>query len=130
MSALLIHSDYDRYEVKNHFISRIEWREGVETKMVKVYDEAAYQWQKIGEQLGLEHGQLVSIRRDCHDDRERVTMVLGIWYDNANNLSNSRIYPKTWSGLIALLNSSDLGTLADKLYTALSSPQNSVRGNM
>lgn len=97
---------------------------------MKIYDESAHQWRKIGEQLGLEHGQLVSIRRDYHDDRERVTTVLGMWYDNANNLSNSHLYPKTWSGLIALLSSSDLGTLANKLYTALSAPENSVRGNL
>lgn len=124
------HSDYDDYEVENRFLSRIEWLEGSDKKTVKIYDESAHQWQKIGEQLGLEHGKLVSIRKNYHDDGERVRAVLGEWCDNANNLGNCHVYPKTWSGLIVLLSNSDLGTLAIKVNSALSASKSSVHGNM
>lgn len=97
---------------------------------MQIYDESAHKWQKIGEQLGLEPGNLVSIRRNYYDDRERVRAVLGEWCDNANNLRNCQIYPKTWSGLIVLLSNSDLGTLATKVHSALSASKNSVHGNM
>ena len=123
-------SDYDDYEVENRFLSRIEWQEGSDKKRVQIYDESAHQWQKIGEQLGLEHGRLLSIRRNYNDDRERVREVFGEWCDNANNLANCQTYPKTWSGLIVLLSNSDLGTLAIKVHSALSAPKSSIHGNM
>ena len=123
-------SDYDDYEVENRFLSRIEWQEGSDKKRVQIYDESAHQWQKIGELLGLERGKLVSIRRNYNDDSERVREVLGEWYDNANNLRNSQIYPKTWSGLIVLLSNSDLGILTSKVHSALSAPKSSIHGNM
>ncbi len=126
----IIHADYDDYEVENRFLSRIEWQEGSDKKTVQIYDESAHQWRKIGEQLGLEHGKLVSIRRDCNDDRERVREVFGEWCDNASNLGNYQIYPKTWSGLIVLLIDSDLGTLATKVHSALSAPKSSLHGNI
>ena len=129
-TTIVSHSDYDDYEVKNQFLSRIEWKEGGDTKIVRIYNESAHQWQKIGEQLGLEHGQLASIRRNYHEDYERVTEVLGKWCENAKNLGNSRLYPKTWSGLIALLNDSDLGTVASKVHTALSASKSSVHENI
>ena len=123
-------SDYDDYEVENRFLSQIEWQEGSDKKRVQIYDESAHQWQKIGEQLGLEHGRLLSIRRNYNDDRERMREVLGEWCDNANNLGNCQMYPKTWSGLIMLLSNSDLGTLAIKVRSALSAPKSSIHGNM
>lgn len=123
-------SDYDDYDVENRFLSRIEWMEGSDKKTVQIYDESAHQWQNIGEQLGLEHGKLVSIRKNHYDDRDRVREVLGEWCDNANNLGNSQIYPKTWSGLIVLLSNSDLGMLAVKVHSALSASKSSVHGNM
>ena len=127
---LLDHLDYDDIDVENRFLSRMEWQEGAERKMVRVYDESAHQWHKIGEQLGLEHGQLLSIQRDYHDDRQRVTRVLGEWCENASNLRSHRLYPKTWSGLIALLNNSDLGTVAMKVHNALSASRSTVQGNV
>ena len=97
---------------------------------MQIYLESAHQWQKIGEQLGLEHGQLLSIRKNYMDDYERVTAVLGKWCDNANNLGNGRIYPKTWTGLITLLNHSDLGIVASKVQSALSASKSNIRGNL
>ena len=76
------HDHHSDYEVENRFLSRIEWKEDTDTKTVQIYLESAHQWQKIGEQLGLEYGQLLSIRKNYMDDYERVTAVLGKWCDN------------------------------------------------
>jgi hypothetical protein len=40
------------------------------------------------------------------------------------------MYPKSWEGLINLLEDAELGEVAEELKKALSSPQNSVRGNL
>ena len=110
---------------------RIDFFPGLNGRRAQIRkDESAHQWQKIGEQLGLEHGRLLSIRRNYNDDRERVREVFGEWCDNANNLANCQMYPKTWSGLIVLLSNSDLGTLAIKVHSALSAPKSSIHGNM
>ena len=46
------------------------------------------------------------------------------------NLPNGSKYPKSWQGLINLLEDAELGEVAGELKKALSSPQNSVRGNL
>ena len=89
-----INLDYDRFEVKNHFLGRIVWKEGSTEKIVKIYDDSAHQWNRIGTELGLERGALQGIGRDNYDDYGRVTTVLGRWYDNANNLQ--MWLPQTW----------------------------------
>ena len=53
--------------------------------------------------------------------------MLGQWFENAKNLSNASRYPKSWQGLINLLEDAGLGEVAEDLKRALASPWNSVR---
>jgi hypothetical protein len=56
--------------------------------------------------------------------------MLGRWFEDARSLLNAGRYPKSWQGLINLLEDAELGEVAEELKKALSSPQNSVRGNL
>ena len=83
-----------------------------------------------GKQLGFEWAELDTIKEDSSKGRDRVTTVFGHLFDNANNLPNSHLYPKTWDGLIALLDASGLGDIAEKVREALSAPFSNVRHNL
>ena len=104
-------------------MSRLEWTDlGTgERKNVSVYKKVAWRWSNVATNLGLEPGEIESIRRNHFSDDERVTDVFGRWFDDAKNLPNSKKYPKKWSGLIRLLNDSELGQLSEEVKTALSS---------
>ena len=116
-------ADFDRFEVKSHLMSRLEWIDSDtgETKNVSVYKKVAWRWSNVATNLGLEPGEIESIRRNHFSDDARVTDVFGRWFDDAKNLPNNKKYPKKWSGLIRLLNDSDLGQLSEEVKTALSS---------
>ena len=98
----------------------MEWNEKGEMKKVRIYTEAAHKWMEIGQNLGLENGVLEGFDRDGHNNYERVTKVLGEWMSNASNLPRCNQYPRTWSGLIQLLDVSGLGDLAGRVSKALS----------
>ena len=125
-------ADFDRFEVKHHLVSRIEWIDSAtgERKCVRVYKKAAWSWKDVAENLGLEPGEIKGIQRNNHDDDEKMSEVIRHWFDNANNLPNKKKYPKKWSGLIRLLNDSDLGELSKKVEEALSATYSNVRGNL
>ena len=76
--------------------------------------------------LGLELGEIESIRRNHPTDNERLTNVLHHWFDNANNLPNNMMYPKERSGLIRLLEDSDLGQLSEEVHKAVSAPYSNL----
>ena len=59
-----------------------------------------------------------------------MTAVFKVWFENAMGLPNADKYPKSWQGVINLLKDAELGEVAAKLHTALSSPRNSVRKNL
>ena len=87
----------------------------------------AHKWSEIATHLGFDLGQIDSIRKDYpFEDRDRVTAVLRQWFDNAKNLPNACMYPKSWPGLIKLLEDAELSKVANELRTALLSPYNSV----
>ena len=111
-------------------MSRLEWIDSAtgEKKSVRVYNRAAWRWRNVAESLGLEPGEIESIRRNHFSDDERVTGVFRHWFDNANILPNKKLYPKKWSGLIRLLNDSDLGQLSEVVKNALSAASSNVRG--
>ena len=113
-------------------MSRLEWIDSAtgERKCVRVYNKAAWRWRNVAESLGLEPGEIESIRRNHFSDDERVTDVFRHWFDNANNLPNKKIYPKKWSGLVRLLNNSDLGELSGEVKKALSAAYSNVQGNL
>ena len=127
---IICYLDYDKFNVENRFLSRLVWMEGNDKRTVRIYDESAHMWKKIGRELGLEVGALKSIGRDGVDDDDRITTVLGKWYDNASNLPNGSKYPKTWKGLISLLRNSELDDVATKVHSALSAPISNVRGTL
>lgn len=97
----------------------MELKECGSTKIVKVYEESAHCWLKIGQNLGLENGILTSIKHNFSEDYERVTKVFQKWLENAVKLPNFSRYPRTWRGLVNLLTDSDLGNLAHKVDTAV-----------
>ena len=123
-------AEYDQIEIESHFLNRIEWEE-VDGRMseVQIYDSCIHIWPRIAQELGLSVGQVASIRTDGVDEYDRVTKVFGMWLDNANNLPNKHLYPKTWTGLITLLNNVQLGEVSDKVCKALLAHTNSVHGN-
>ena len=117
--------------VKNHHVNLIKWRDdnGV-PKELQIYSRIAHKWDVIASQLGLEPGEIKSIRSNYFDDHDRVTDMLRRWFDDARSLPNAKSYPKSWDGLIELLKDARLSEVAEELHTALSSTHNSVKGNL
>ena len=119
--------------MKNHLVSRLEWIDPTNggRKCTKVYEKAASKWNRVAECLGMEHGEINSIRKNNpFSDDDRVGAVFREWFDNANNLANCKRYPKKWSGLIRLLRDSELGELSEEVSKALSAPSSNVRGTL
>ncbi len=122
-------------EVEHHLLDLIEWKSDHKgkLKMVKVYLSSAHHWEKIACRLGIEYERIEDIRRQGvgHSEVEHhITKVFQCWLDDAINLPNASKYPKTWTGLIALLNDSNCGELASKLKDALQSPYSSARNTL
>ena len=118
--------------IEHHLVDLIKWRDenGV-TRELKIYSKIAHRWNQIATRLGFELGEIDSIRRNYpFDDRDRVTAVLGRWLDDARNLPNASSYPKSWQGLLKLLQDAELSEVAGELHTALNSTHNNVRGNL
>ena len=97
---------------------------------LRVYSKIAHRWRQIATRLGFELGEIESIDADYHTSYIRITFILGRWFENARSLSNASRYPKSWHGLINLLEDAELGEVADEMIKALSSPKNGVRGNL
>ena len=126
-------SDFsDLADIEHHFVDLIKWEDenGVKREL-RIYSKIAHKWRQIATRLGFELGEIESIRKNYpFDDNDRVTAVLRRWFDNARNLPNASRYPKSWQGLINLLEDAELGEVAEELKKALFSPHNSVRGNL
>ena len=106
----------------------IKWEDenGVKREL-RIYSKISHKWRQIATQLGFEPGEIESIDADYRTRYCRITIVLGRWFENAKHLPNASKYPKTWQGLINLLEDAELGEVAVELKRALSSPWNSVR---
>lgn len=63
-------------------------------------------------------------------NQQCMSEVLRWWMENAEDLPRAHIFETTWKGLYKLLCHSDLVTAAENLKCVLSSPVNSVRGNL
>ena len=122
----------DLPDVEPRHLALMEWKdENGATRKLKIYSNIAHKWDEIATLLGFELGEIGSIRRNCTiDDHGRVTDVLRRWFDDAINLPNASKYPKSWEGLVKLLNDAELGEVAKQLHTALSSTHSSVRRNL
>ena len=118
----------DLQEVNHSFVELIKWEDnnGV-IKELRIYSNIAYNWKKIATLLGFELGEIESVHADYHTSYCCITAVLRRWFENAKNLPNASKYPKSWQGLMKLLNDAQFGEVANDLIKALSSPWNSVR---
>ena len=130
---MLSPSDFsDLPDIEHHLVDLIKWEDenGVKREL-RIYSKIAHKWGQIATRLSFELGEIESIRKNYPiDDNDRVTAVLRRWFDNARNLPNASRYPKSWQGLINLLEDAGLGEVAEELKKALSSPHNNVRGNL
>ena len=52
--------------------------------------------------------------------------MFGRWLENASGMLHADKYPKSWDGLIRLLNDSELAELANKVTKAINSQENEV----
>ena len=106
--------------VEHHLVDLLKWEDenGV-IRELKIYSKIAHRWRQIATQLGFELGEIDSIEENHHRNHSRVTAVLSQWFDNAVNLPNASQYPKSWLGLINLLEDAELGEVAEELRTAL-----------
>ena len=118
-------------DVEHRFVDLIKWvdENGVKREL-RIYSKIAHKWRHIATRLGFELGEIESIDADYRTSYCCITIVLGRWFENAVNLPNGSRYPKSWQGLINLLEDTELGEVAGELKKALSSPWNSVRGNL
>ena len=118
----------DLQDVEHRFVDLIKWEDenGV-TRELRIYSKIAHKWRQIATQLGFERGEIDSIEVNHRRNSACITAVLRRWFENAKNLPNGSRYPKSWQGLINLLEDAELGEVAGELKRALSSPRNSVR---
>ena len=118
-------------DVEHHFVDLIKWEDesGVRREL-RIYSKIAHKWRQIATRLGSELGEIESVEENHRRNYSRITAVLRRWFENAKSLPNASRYPKSWQGLINLLEDAELGEVAEKLKKALFSPQNSVRGNL
>ena len=115
-------------DVKHHFVDLIKWEDenGVKREL-RIYSKVAHKWRQLATRLGLELGEIKSINNDYRTRYSRITAVFEQWFENAKNLPNASRYPRSWQGLINLLEDAELGEVAEELKRALDSPKNSVR---
>ena len=126
--VLLFPSDCNRLPVEPQYLNWLTWlHEAGIQKQLNLYSRISHKWEQIATLLGLDIGEIASFRRDCFNAHERIIAVFGHWFDNARGLPSASRYPKSWQGLINLLEDTELREVAEELKRALSSPQNSVR---
>ena len=77
-------------------------------------------------QLGLEQGEIESVEADNHTRYRCIAVVMRRWLENADDLPNASRYPKSWPGLISLLEDAELSDVAEELKRALDSLWNIV----
>ena len=118
----------DLQDIEHRFVDLIKWEDenGVKREL-RIYSKVSHKWRQIATQLGFELGEIESIEENHYRNYSRVTAILVRWFENAKNLANASRYPKSWQGLINLLEDVELGEVAEELKRALASPWNSVR---
>ena len=103
--------------VRSSHLKLIKWKdeEGGEVQRFYLMDKISHKWRDIGELLNLSHSELETISMKNHKDpKECCRAVLGHWLDDP-----PEGYPTTWTGLIELLEDSQLGQVASLLGSVL-----------
>lgn len=119
-------------EVSHGLLDQIKWKNAngkIET--VYIYKAAAMKWKKVATVLGLEEYEIEGIdseKRGKHEDC--VIAVFSRWLQNASGMKYPEKFPKSWKGLINLLNESERAELAKSVIKAISSPQNEAKKNL
>ena len=115
-------------DVEHRFVDLIKWEDEKGLKReLRIYSKIAHKWRQIATQLGFEPGKIESVEENHHRNYSHITAVLGRWFENARNLPNASIYPKSWRGLMVLLIDVELSEVAVELKVVLCSPWNNVR---
>ena len=125
-------SDFTSFPgIEHHIVDLLKWEDenGVKREL-RVYSKIAHRWRQIATRLGFGLGEIESVEENHHRNDSRITAVLSRWFENARSLSNASRYPKSWQGLINLLEDAELGEVAEEMKKVLSSSKNSVRGNL
>ena len=114
--------------VQHHCLELLRWRdENDTTRELKLYSRVAHRWNQIATLLGFDYGQIESIKNNPpFTDLDRVKSVFIQWFENAASLPNASRYPKSWQGLINLLEDAELSEVAKELCTVLTSINGSV----
>ena len=120
--SVISRSLVDCIDVEQHFMELIKWKDekGVKREL-RIYSKIAHKWRQIATQLGLERGEIESVDADNHTRYRCITVVMGRWLENADDLPNASRYPKSWQGLINLLEDAELRDVAKELKRALNS---------
>ena len=119
-------------EVTHSLLDQIKWKDAVsgEIKKVSIYNSSAGTWEKVATRLGLSESEITTINRGNRGNPEEcVTAVFRQWLQNASGMKHAKKFPKSWEGLIRLLNESDLIELAKTVRKAILSPQNEAKGD-
>ena len=119
--------------MSNTLLDQIKWKNlaSGEEGEVFIYKDAASEWRRIAGQLGLSDGEINGIHTEKLANQEQcVIAVFSKWLQNASGMKHAKIFPKSWKGLITLLNKSRLTQLAKDVKEAISSPQNAAKGNL
>ena len=107
--------------VQHHYLGLLKWKDENGTiKELKIYSRVAHKWNQVATLLGFDHGQIESIKNNPpFNDLDRVQTVFRQWFENATKLPNASKYPKSWQGLINLLEDVELSEVAKELCRAL-----------
>ena len=94
----------------------IKWEDenGVKREL-RIYSKIAHKWRQIATRLGFELGEIESVEENHHRNDSHITAVLRRWFENAKNLPDGSRYPKSWQGLINLLEDTELSEVAGEL---------------
>ena len=82
-------------------------------KSVRVVDELAPYWRKIGNFLGFPECDLETLSKDNQSEEERCRRMLSMWLDGCNDENDSR--PKTWATLINVIKRARRGELSKQI---------------
>ena len=112
----------DCIDVEHRFMELIKWKDekGVKREL-RIYSKIAHKWRQIATVLGLERGEIESVDADNRTRYRCITVVMGRWLENADDLPIADRYPKSWQGLIRLLEDAELCDVSKELKRAINS---------
>ena len=118
----------DLQDVEHCFLDLIKWEdENGRKRELRIHSKIEHKWRQIATQLGYEPGEIESIEENHNRNYSRITAIFRRWFENARSLPGASRYPKSWQGLINLLEDTELSEVVEELKKALNSPWSNVR---